>query len=145
MVQITQTQIDIKKTIESVITPESGGIYVFIGTTRNQSGDRRVVSLSYEAYEPMALKIMTRLEEDARGRWPLQHVAMVHRLGEVGLCEASVVIAVSSAHRTEAFEACRFLIDRLKEDVPIWKSEHFEDGTVERSGSSIEKKRGVEA
>jgi molybdopterin synthase catalytic subunit len=145
MVQITQTRIDIKETIDSVTTPESGGIDAFIGTTRNQSGNRKVVSLSYEAYEPMALKVMTRLEEEARGRWPLNQVAMVHRLGDVGLCEASVVIAVSAPHRREAFEACRFLIDRLKEDVPIWKSEHFADGTVERSGASNQIRRGTEA
>jgi molybdopterin synthase catalytic subunit len=145
MVQITQSRIDIQQIIDSVMSPESGGIDVFLGTTRNHSGDRLVVSLSYEAYEPMAVKIMTRLEEEARARWPLCEVALVHRLGAVGLCEASVVIAVSSAHRQEAFEACRFLIDRLKKDVPIWKSEHFADGTVERSGTSNEKKRGVEA
>ncbi len=145
MVQITQSRIDVQKIIESVLTPESGGIDVFLGTTRNHSGNRLVVSLSYEAYEPMALKVMTRLEEEARGRWPLNEVAMVHRLGAVGLREASVVIAVSSAHRREAFEACRFLIDRLKSDVPIWKSEHFADGTVERSGASNEQRRGVEA
>jgi molybdopterin synthase catalytic subunit len=145
MVQITQSRIDTEAIIDSVVTPESGGIDVFLGTTRNRSGDRQVVSLSYEAYEPMALKIMTRLEEEARSRWPLNEVSMVHRLGDVGLCEASVVIAVSSAHRQEAFEACRFLIDRLKKDVPIWKSEHFADGSVERSGSSDEKRRGVKA
>lgn len=145
MVQITQSQIDVHSTIESVITPESGGIDVFLGTTRNNSGGRSVVSLSYEAYEPMALKVMTRLEQEARARWPLNEVAMVHRLGAVGLCEASVVIAVSSPHRNEAFEACRFLIDRLKKDVPIWKSEHFSDGTVERPGTSNENKGGIEA
>ena len=145
MVQITQTRIDIQEILNSVTTPDSGGIDVFLGTTRNHSGDRQVVTLSYEAYEPMALKVMTRLEEEARTRWPLNRVAIVHRLGEVGLCEASVVIAVSSAHRHEAFEACRFLIDRLKQDVPIWKTEHFADGSVERSGESDEKRRGVEA
>ena len=145
MVQITQSRIDIQQIIDSVITPESGGIDVFLGTTRNNSGDRPVVSLSYEAYEPMAVRIMNRLEEEARARWPLREVAIVHRLGAVGLCEASVVIAVSSAHRHEAFEACRFLIDRLKKDVPIWKSEHFADGTIVRSGTSNEKWRGVEA
>jgi molybdopterin synthase catalytic subunit len=145
MVQITRSRIDTKAVIDSVVTPESGGIDVFLGTTRNHSGDRQVVSLSYEAYEPMALKVMARIEEEARARWPINEVSMVHRLGDVGLCEASVAIAVSSAHRQEAFEACRFLIDRLKKDVPIWKSEHFADGTVERSGTPIESKRGVGA
>ena len=145
MVQITKSRIDVQNIIDSVITPESGGIDVFLGTTRNHSGERGVVSLSYEAYEPMALKVMSRLEEEARGRWPLNEVAMVHRVGEVGLREASVVIAVSSAHRQEAFEACRFLIDRLKNEVPIWKREHFADGSVEHSGTSNEQRRGIEA
>jgi molybdopterin synthase catalytic subunit len=145
MVQITKSRIDVQGILDSVISAESGGVDVFLGTTRNHSGNRGVVSLKYEAYEPMALKVMNRLEEEARTRWPLNGVAMVHRLGVVGLCEASVVIAVSSAHRHEAFEACRFLIDQLKMDVPIWKSEHFVDGSVERSESSIEPRRGAKA
>ena len=145
MVQITHSRIDTQAIIDSVVTPESGGIDVFLGTTRNHSGERRVVSLSYEAYEPMALKLMAALEKEARARWSLNEVAIVHRLGAVGLREASVVIAVSSAHRQEAFEACRFLIDRLKKDVPIWKREHFADGTAEHSGSSYGTRRGIEA
>ena len=128
MVQITHTRIDIQMVIDSVTVPESGGIDVFIGTTRSRSNDRSVTSLSYEAYEPMALRKMAALEEEAGAHWPLNRVAIVHRLGNVALGEASVVVAVSAAHRNEAFEACRFLIDRLKEDVPIWKNEHFSDG-----------------
>ena len=77
----------------------------------------------------MALRQMAALEEEAGVRWPLSRVSIVHRLGSVGIGEASVVVAVSAAHRNEAFEACRFLIDRLKEDVPIWKNEHFSDGS----------------
>jgi molybdopterin synthase catalytic subunit len=134
MVEITQSRIDVQRIIGFVSTPESGGIDVFIGTTRNHSAGRGVLSLSYEAYEPMAMKIMTLLEQEAMARWPLHRVAIVHRLGTVDLTEASVVIAVSAAHRDEAFEACRFLIDRLKKDVPIWKKEHFADGTTEWSG-----------
>ena len=77
----------------------------------------------------MALRKMAALEEEAGARWPLKRVAVVHRLGDVGIGEASVVVAVSAAHRSEAFEACRFLIDRLKQEVPIWKNEHFSDGS----------------
>ena len=129
MVLLTHSRIDIQKVIDSVTAPESGGIDVFIGTTRNRSDGRSVASLSYEAYEPMALRKMAALEEEAGARWPLKRVAVVHRLGDVGIGEASVVVAVSAAHRSEAFEACRFLIDRLKQEVPIWKNEHFSDGS----------------
>lgn len=135
MVEITHSTIDLQRITGIVTNPESGAIDIFIGTTRNNAGGREVLSLTYEAYEPMALKIMAQLEDEARSRWPLHRVAIVHRLGVVDPGEASVVIAVSSAHRKEAFEACRFLIDRLKQDVPIWKKERFVDGTEEWSGS----------
>ncbi len=133
MNEITNQPLDIQKIIDSVITPESGGIDVFIGTTRNHSKNRPVLFLEYEAYEPMALKKMEHLEQEAQTKWSLHRVAIVHRIGRVNIGEASVVIAVSSAHRTEAFEACRFLIDTLKQIVPIWKREYFLDGTIEWS------------
>jgi len=144
MVQIIQSTIDIPKIIESVLSRKSGGIDVFIGVTRDHSGSRSVTTLTYEAYEPMAIKVMEKIEQEARTRWPLNEVAMIHRLGEVRLSEASVVIAVSAAHRNEAFEACRYLIDQLKKEVPIWKIEHFADGAVERSGSLKEVRREAE-
>ncbi len=131
MVQLTHTAIDVQRVIDSALAPSAGAIDVFIGTTRDNSAGRSVTALSYEAYEPMALKVMARLEEEACARWPLLKVLVVHRIGTVPLSESSVVIAVSSAHRAEAFAACRYLIDRLKEEVPIWKTEHFLDGTVE--------------
>ncbi len=140
MVEITHATIDIQRIIGIVTNPDSGAIDVFIGTTRNNTGGRGVLSLMYEAYEPMALKIMAQLEDEARSRWPLHRVAIVHRLGVVDPAEASVVVAVSSAHRKEAFEACRFLIDRLKQDVPIWKKERFVDGSEEWSGSPATRK-----
>lgn len=120
--------------LTKVTTPESGGIDVFVGTTRNHSGGRNVTLLEYEAYEPMAIRVMEQIVTAARDTWPLQKVVLVHRLGNVPVGEASVVVAVSSAHRKEAFAACRFLIDTLKKEVPIWKREHFADGTVEWSG-----------
>jgi molybdopterin synthase catalytic subunit len=134
MVEITHDAIDLQRVLGFVTNPESGAIDVFIGTTRNNAGGRGVLSLEYEAYEPMALKVMSQLEEEARSRWPLHKIAIVHRIGVVDPAEASVVVAVSSAHRKEAFEACRFLIDRLKQDVPIWKKEHYIDGAGEWSG-----------
>ncbi len=121
MVQITRSKIDVNAILEAVTTAESGGIDIFVGTTRNHSNGRQVRLLTYEAYEPMALRIMAALEQEAEAVWPLHRVVVVHRVGDVPIGEASVVTAVSAAHRAEAFEACRFLIDRLKRDVPIWK------------------------
>ncbi len=138
MVQITTSPINIELVIDSVRTPESGGIDTFIGTTRNHSKGRVVSALEYEAYEPMALQVMERIVEEAQSRWPVQKIAVIHRIGRVEVGQASVVIAVSSVHRKEAFEACRFLIDRLKEDVPIWKREYFTDGSIEWSGQPHE-------
>lgn len=136
MVSLTLNPINIQSVLAAVTTPGSGGIDVFIGTTRDHSNGRAVTSLEYEAYEPMALRKMEQIEIQARKKWPLEKVAIVHRLGSVSIGEASVVIAVSSAHRKEAFEACRFVIDTLKKEVPIWKREHFADGTAEWSGHS---------
>ncbi len=136
MVEITRTTIDIQRLITFVTTPETGGIDIFIGSTRNHSGGRKVLALEYESYEPMALNVMQSLEADTHKRWPLQRIAIVHRIGKIAIGEASVVIAVSSAHRKEAFEACRFIIDELKKIVPIWKREYFADGSVEWSGQS---------
>lgn len=136
MNEITIHPINIQKVIDSVTTPESGGIDIFIGATRNHSKHRPVLYLEYEAYEPMALKVIEQIEHEARGKWQLHKVAIVHRIGKVDVGEASVVIAVSSSHRKEAFEACRFLIDTLKKTVPIWKREYFADGTIEWSQSS---------
>lgn len=140
MREITSSAIDIARVIESVVTPESGGIDIFVGTTRDHSRGRRVLALDYEAYQPMALKIMERIEQEARDRWPLHKIGIVHRVGRVEIGEASVVIAVSSAHRNDAFEACRYVIDRLKQIVPIWKREFFADGTVEWSQHTTSEK-----
>lgn len=145
MVEITHSTIDVQRILGIVANPESGAIDVFIGTTRNNSDGRGVLSLLYEAYEPMALKVMAQLEDEARSRWQVHRIAVVHRLGVVEPAEASVVVAVSSAHRKTAFEACRFLIDRVKQDVPIWKKERYDDGTEEWSGSlaANQKPRGA--
>ncbi len=136
MVAFTPSAIALEKVLAEVVHPAAGGIDIFVGTTRNTSHGRPVTLLEYEAYEPMATQVMENLEQDARKRWPLQKVVLIHRLGRIPVGEASVVIGVSSAHRKEAFEACRFLIDTLKRDAPIWKREHFEDGAIEWSGES---------
>ncbi|MGH2569389.1 MAG: molybdenum cofactor biosynthesis protein MoaE [Bacteroidota bacterium] len=138
MIDITPSAIDPRKVIASVETLESGAIDLFVGITRNQSNGRAVKMLEYEAYEPMAQRMMEQIAKQASARWNVHRIAIAHRLGTVPVGEASVMIAVSSAHRHDAFEACRFLIDELKRVVPIWKREYFEDGTVEWSRHSHE-------
>ena len=110
--------------------PAAGGIALFIGTTRQWTDGRETTLLIYESYEPMALKEMHRLLDVAVNRWPIHRACILHRLGEVPLTEASVLVGVATVHRPEAFEACRFLIDRLKVQVPIWKQEHLTDGQL---------------
>ncbi len=104
---------------------------LFLGITREFTAGRQTVELSYEAYGQMARRELEKLEAVARGRWPLVECVIVHRLGVVALSEASVAVAVSSAHRHDAFEAGRWLIDSLKEIVPIWKQERWADGGAE--------------
>ena len=114
---------------EAVGSPEAGGIVVFSGVVRNETGGRRVKFLEYEAHAPMAEVKMREIGAAVRARWPsVKRLAMVHRVGRLEIGEASVVIAVSASHRREAFEACHFAIDRVKEAVPVWKKEYFEDG-----------------
>ena len=115
----------------AVVHPEAGGVVVFSGVVRNETGSRRVKFLEYEAHAPMAEAKMREIGRMVHARWPgVKAVAMAHRVGRLEIGEASVIIAVSAAHRAEAFEACRFAIDRLKETVPVWKKEYFEDGEV---------------
>jgi MoaE-MoaD fusion protein len=115
----------------SVDDPGAGGIVIFSGVVRNETGGRSVKFLEYEAYAPMAAAKMREIGAAVRARWPgVKRVAMLHRIGRLEIGEASVLIAISAAHRGEAFEACRFAIDTLKTTVPVWKKEHFEDGEV---------------
>ena len=114
--------------IDWVMTPESGGIDVFIGTVRNATKGKKVLRLEFEAYEPMALKEIEKIAAKAFEKWPVQKLLVHHRVGVLEVGEIPVIIAVSCAHRDAAFEACRFVIDTLKQTVPIWKKEVFEDG-----------------
>jgi molybdopterin synthase catalytic subunit len=127
---ITDRPIDVQALLGAVRDPGAGAVVFFLGTTRNQNAGRRVVRLEYEAFTRMAEREMRALAGAAKRRWPLKKVAMAHRTGVVPVGEASVGIAVASGHRAEAFEACHWLIDRLKEIVPIWKREHFRGGQV---------------
>jgi MoaE-MoaD fusion protein len=114
--------------------PEDGAIVVFDGIVRNHSRNRATRYLEYEAYEAMALRTMEDLAAQALTRFAIRNVALVHRLGRIEIGESSVLIAVFSAHRAAAFDACRWLIDTLKQTVPIWKKEFFEDGAVWAQG-----------
>ena len=130
MFRIVKTRIDLGALDRAVRDARAGAVVTFVGTTRNENVGRRVRRLEYEAFASMAAKEMRSLATQAKRRWPLRKVAMVHRIGVVPVGEASVAIAVSAGHRGEAFEACRWLIDRLKAIVPIWKKEHYQGGEV---------------
>ena len=128
MIQLTSTPINVAEVVQSVDSEEAGAVNVFVGTVRNQTGARRVVRLEYEAYEAMALQEMQKLAEAVRQRWPVKKLAIHHRQGTLHIGDVAVVIAVSTPHRRAAFEACQYTIDTLKQTVPIWKKEVFEDG-----------------
>ncbi len=128
MVTLTTDSINVAEVVQSVQSPLAGAAVLFLGTTREVTGDRRTESLDYESYGDMAEKKMTELEAEARRRWPLVGCAIVHRVGRVAVGEASVAIAVSSPHREDAFAAGKWLIDTLKQTVPIWKKENWADG-----------------
>jgi molybdopterin synthase catalytic subunit len=131
MIEITINKIDAAAVIARVQSATAGAVVLFLGTTREVTDGRKTSSLDYECYPEMAKRKLAELEAEARQRWPILDCAIVHRLGRVEIGEASVAIAVSSAHRQPAFEAGQWLIDTLKEVVPIWKCEHWADGTSE--------------
>ena len=127
---LTVEPLDINACIQKVMTPEAGGIDVFVGTVRNATKGKTVVQLEFEAYETMAVKEMEKIATRAMQQWPLHHIVLHHRTGILQVGEVPVVIAVSAAHRDAAFTACRYIIDTLKQTVPIWKKEVFDDGEV---------------
>jgi molybdopterin synthase catalytic subunit len=129
MIQLTDDTIDVTEVIDAVRRPAAGAVVLFLGTVRETTGSRKTSSLEYECYAEMAEKKLRQLEAEARERWPLQQCAIVHRLGHLPVGEISVAIALSAAHRRPAFEAGGWLIDRIKEVVPIWKKENYVDGT----------------
>ncbi|CAN5364802.1 molybdenum cofactor biosynthesis protein MoaE [soil metagenome] len=131
-IEILPTPLNVNRAIEFVSAPEAGGIDVFLGTTRSESaGDgRTLVALDYEAYQEMAMQQLSELSRIARQKFPIVKLAILHRVGQVAIAEASVVIAVSCPHRGQAFDACRFLIDELKAQVTIWKKEVWADGST---------------
>jgi molybdopterin synthase catalytic subunit len=131
MVVLTPDPIDLAGLLARVQRPESGAVVLFIGTTRELTEGRKTLTLSYEAYEEMATREIACLVKSAQERWSLVACEVIHRLGEVPLAEASVAVVASAPHRGAAFEAARWLIDSLKLTVPIWKKEHWADGSAE--------------
>ena len=129
-IQITSDRLNVKACTEAVACEGAGGIVVFAGTVRNATRGKTVLHLHFEAYEKMALKEMQKIADESTKRWGLHHIVVHHRIGTVPIGEEAVVIACSSAHRKEAFQACEYAIDQLKKTVPIWKKEVFEDGAV---------------
>lgn len=138
--QIVSAPIDINGLLARVAAPGAGGIASFLGVVRDNSLGRKVLYLFYEAYPPMAVKEMEKVEQEVRSRWEIEAMAITHRIGRLEIGEASVAIAVSSAHRSEGIEACHFAIDLLKKTVPVWKKEYWEGGEVwieNQAGSTI--------
>lgn len=126
---ITKEPINVQEVIDKVVDCDAGAINVFIGTVRETTKGRKTLYLVYEAYEPMAVKKLEQIGREIRERWPGAKVAITHRIGRLNITDIAVVIAVSTPHRPEAYEASRYAIERIKEMVPIWKKEHWEDGT----------------
>lgn len=123
MAKIQSERIDVNALIEMTRNTESGALVTFQGTVRRFSGDTEVVSLHYEAYEDMAMKMLEAILKDAKDRFGVTDINVIHRIGNLSLTEDSVVICVSSEHREDAFKACRYVIDTIKTDVPIWKQD----------------------
>ncbi len=131
MIRLTHDPIDYHALTELVRRPHCGAVVTFLGTVRDLTDGRVTAALDYEAYPGMAEKKMAEIEQETRSRWPIGEIVLVHRLGHLDVGEVSVAVAVSCPHRGEAFEACRYAIDRLKELVPIWKKENWADGRTE--------------
>ncbi len=125
MIKITSEAIDLTALLPLVSHPDCGAQVMFVGSTRRWTGKVETAFLEYEAFEQLATVKMHELEAEARRRWPLKEVVMVHRVGKVEVAEPSVAVLVASPHRAEAFEAAKWLIDELKHQVPIWKREHY--------------------
>ena len=131
MIALTQQPIDFASLTESVRSHQAGAVVLFLGTVREFTGEARTAWLEYEAFPDMAMAALNRLEAEVRERFCVIEVAMSHRYGQLALGDIAVAVAVSAPHRAQAFEAGRWLIDTLKESVPIWKNEHYADGSTE--------------
>jgi len=130
LIRLTKDPLDTDKIVSLVYREDFGGVNVFIGVVRDQTKGKKVLRLEYEAYEPMAVAEMAKIANKVVKKWPQAAIAIHHRVGTLQIGAAAVVIAVATPHRDQAFAACKFAIDTLKEQVPIWKKEIFEDGEI---------------
>jgi molybdopterin synthase catalytic subunit len=131
MVSLTTEVIDYEGLTEAVRSGSCGAVVIFLGTVRDLTDGRITTALDYEAHPAMAEKALAEIETETRRRWPVREMALVHRLGRLGIGEISVAVVVACPHRAEAFDACRFAIEQLKACVPIWKKENWPDGSGE--------------
>ena len=130
MYRLTDKPIELNELLAFVRDPAAGAVSTFIGATRDNNEGRSIISLDYEVYPGMAEQEMVKLGEEAAEKWEITRMAIVHRIGNVPIGEASVIIAVSAPHRDDAFKACRYAIDELKKRVPIWKKEIYQGGEI---------------
>jgi molybdopterin synthase catalytic subunit len=139
-VALTTEPLDLDRLVRlvSAASLHQGAIASFTGIVRNENLGRRVLFLEYEAYEPLAIRALERILSEARHSWPAATVGVHHRVGRIEIGEASIVIAAASPHRADAFAACRYAIERVKQIVPIWKHEHFEGGDVWLEGATAD-------
>jgi molybdopterin synthase catalytic subunit len=136
--RVTADPLDANAVVAVVSSADCGAVTTFVGLVRDDNGGRRVLWLEYEAYEPLALKAFARIDEEAGEKWPSIALAIHHRVGRLEIGQASIVIAAASPHRPEAFAACRYAIERIKQIAPIWKHEHFEGGAVWIEGATAD-------
>ncbi len=130
MIRISRDVLDAEEITATVRAPDKGGVVTFLGTVRDHTGGKRVLYLEYEAYKEMAEKMLDRIAEEVVERWDDTVVSIAHRLGRMEVGEISLVVVAASPHRVEAFSACQYVVNRIKENVPIWKKEAFEGGEV---------------
>jgi molybdopterin synthase catalytic subunit len=135
---ITSEVLDLGALVQLVDAPGMGAVATFLGLVRNHNQGRRVLYLVYEAYEPLANRALQTITGEVRERWPSVVLAVHHRMGQLAIGEASVAIAAASPHRADAFAACRYTIERVKQIVPIWKHEYFEGGDVWIEGATAD-------
>lgn len=136
--RVSAEPLDLAVLLAAVSGPGCGAIATFVGLVRNRNGGRQVLWLTYEAYEPLARKALARIGGESATHWPSVRLGIHHRTGRLAIGEASVIIAAASAHRADAFAACRYAIERIKQIVPIWKHEHFEGGDVWIEGATAD-------
>lgn len=135
---VTTDPLSAEAIVASVSTAQCGAVATFIGLVRDHNAGRRVEWLDYEAYPALAVKTFERIGSEAAARWPSATVAIHHRTGRMAIGEASVVVVAASPHRADAFAACRYAIERVKQIAPVWKHEHFEGGVVWVEGATVD-------